>query len=127
MGLIEDIQFDGIFSFIFSPRKFTLASTLPGEVPRAEALERLHHLQTLQREITLSKNKAMEGKTTEVLTEDMSRNSTEELTGRTRTNKIVNFYGPQTMMNKLVEVAIVKGYANSLKGEAPKLKEVQVC
>ncbi|MDD5007830.1 MAG: tRNA (N6-isopentenyl adenosine(37)-C2)-methylthiotransferase MiaB [Syntrophorhabdaceae bacterium] len=127
MDLIEDIQFDGIFSFIFSPRKFTHASTLSGEVPRAAALERLHHLQKLQREITLSKNKAMEGKTTEVLTENISKNSKEELTGRTRTNKIVNFYGPQTMMNRLVEVAIVKGYANSLKGGEPKLKEVQVC
>lgn len=127
MDLVEDIQFDGIFSFIFSPRRSTVASTLPGEVPREEALERLHHLQKLQKEITLSKNKAMEGKITEVLTEDVSKNSKKELTGRTRTNKIVNFYGPQTMMNRLVEVAIVKGYANSLKGEVRKLKEVQAC
>jgi len=122
MDLIEDIQFDGIFSFIFSPRRFTHASTLPNEVSRAEALERLHHLQKLQKEITLAKNKAMEGKTTEVLTEDTSKNSKEELAGRTRTNRIVNFYGPQTMMNRLVEVTIVKGYANSLKGAEPKLK-----
>lgn len=127
MDLVEDIQFDGIFSFIFSPRKFTLASTLPDEVPRAEALDRLHHLQKLQREITLSKNRAMEGRTAEVLTEDISKNSQKELTGRTRTNKIVNFYGPKTMMNRLVEVAIVKGYANSLKGEAQRSKEVQAC
>jgi len=62
-----------------------------------------------------------------VLTEGVSKNSDEELTGRTRTNKIVNFRGPLAMMNRLVEVAIVKGYANSLKGEGAKLKEVQAC
>lgn len=127
MDLIERIQFDGIFSFAFSPRKLTAASTMPGKVPPATAFERLHRLQKLQREITLSRNKAMEGRTAEVLTEGISKNSNEELTGRTRTNKIVNFRGPLAMMNRLVEVAIVKGYANSLKGEGAKLKEVQAC
>ncbi len=127
MDLIERIQFDGIFSFAFSPRKLTAASTMPGKVPPAKAFERLHRLQKLQREITLSRNKATEGRTVEVLTEGVSKNSDEELTGRTRTNKIVNFRGPLAMMNRLVEVAIVKGYANSLKGEGAKLKEVQAC
>jgi len=127
MDLIERIQFDGIFSFAFSPRKLTAASTMPGKVPPAKAFERLHRLQKLQREITLSRNKAMEGRTAEVLAEGVSKNSNEELTGRTRTNKIVNFRGPLAMMNRLVEVAIVKGYANSLKGEGAKLKEVQAC
>jgi len=127
MDLIENIQFDGIFSFAFSPRKLAAASTMPGKVPPAKALERLHHLQKLQREITLSKNKAMEGETVEVLTEGVSKNSNDELTGRTRTNKIVNFRGRLTMMNRFVDVTIAKGYANSLKGEGAKLKEVQVC
>ena len=127
MDLIERIQFDGIFSFAFSPRKLTAASTMPGKVPTAKAFERLHRLQKLQREITLSRNKATEGQTVEVLTEGISKNSDEELTGRTKTNKIVNFRGPIAMMNRLVEVAIVKGYANSLKGEGAKLKEVQAC
>jgi tRNA-2-methylthio-N6-dimethylallyladenosine synthase len=58
----------------------------------------------------------------EVLVEDISKNSEEELMGRTRTNKIVNFKGTRDMINKLVEVDIVKGYANSLKGENPKAK-----
>jgi tRNA-2-methylthio-N6-dimethylallyladenosine synthase len=52
-----------------------------------------------------------------VLVEDRSKNSVEEVTGRTRTNKIVNFRGSSDMIGDLVEVEIVKGYANSLKGE----------
>ena len=43
MDLIEEIRFDNIFSFAYSPRKFTRAATLPGEVARDLAMERLHH------------------------------------------------------------------------------------
>jgi tRNA-2-methylthio-N6-dimethylallyladenosine synthase len=59
----------------------------------------------------------MEGKVAEVLVEDRSKNSEREVAGRTRTNKIVNFKGSSDMIGSLVEVEIVKGYANSLKGE----------
>jgi tRNA-2-methylthio-N6-dimethylallyladenosine synthase len=62
----------------------------------------------------------MEGKVTEVLVEDRSKNSKEELTGRTRTNKIVNFKGSADMFGSFAEVEIIKGYANSLKGEMRK-------
>jgi tRNA-2-methylthio-N6-dimethylallyladenosine synthase len=122
MNLIEEIQFDNIFSFGYSPRKFTRAATLPGAIPKDLATERLHHFQEVQKSITIAKNKKMEGNRVEVLVEDISKNSEEELMGRTRTNKIVNFKGTRSMINKLVEVDIVKGYANSLKGENPKAK-----
>ena len=122
MGLIEEIQFDNIFSFAYSPRKFTRAATLPDAIPKGLAQERLHHFQHVQKSITIAKNRQMEGKRVEVLVEDISKNSKEELMGRTRTNKIVNFEGTRDMINKLVEVDIVKGYANSLKGENPKAK-----
>jgi tRNA-2-methylthio-N6-dimethylallyladenosine synthase len=122
MDLIEEIQFDNIFSFAFSPRKFTGAATLPAPVPRDIAMERLQHFQQVQKSITIAKNRQMEGKRVEVLVEDISKNSEEELTGRTRTSKIVNFKGTRDMINNLVEVDVVKGYANSLKGENPKAK-----
>jgi tRNA-2-methylthio-N6-dimethylallyladenosine synthase len=120
MQLIKDIEFDGLFSFAYSPRKYTTASTLPDEVPRDIALERLKHLQETQKTITLKKNRAMEGSVTEVLVEGLSKNSSKDLTGRTRTNKIVNFEGNEDMVGKLMHVEIVKGYANSLKGELKK-------
>lgn len=120
MQLIKDIEFDGIFSFAYSPRKYTVASTLPDEVPREIALQRLKHLQETQKVITLKKNRAMEGSIAEVLVEGLSKNSSKDLTGRTRTNKIVNFSGNEEMVGKMVHVKIVKGYANSLKGEIEK-------
>ncbi len=120
MDLVSNIRFDGLFSFVYSPRKNTVAATLPGAVPREVALERLARLQKSQKSITLEYNKAMEGKVTEVLVEDRSKNSKEELTGRTRTNKIVNFKGSADMFGSFAEVEIIKGYANSLKGEMRK-------
>jgi tRNA-2-methylthio-N6-dimethylallyladenosine synthase len=115
--LVKNIGFDGIFSFVYSPRRYTAACEMDGAVTREEALTRLRFLQGVQRAITLEKNKEMEGNRVDVLVEDVSRNSPDDLTGRTRTNKIVNFRGDREMIGGLVEVAIVKGCANSLRGE----------
>jgi len=120
MQMIKDIEFDNIFSFAYSPRKYTVASTLPDDVNRDIALKRLKHLQEVQKAITLKKNRAMEGSVAEVLAEGPSKNSNEDITGRTRTNKIVNFAGNEDMIGKLMHVEIIKGYANSLKGELKK-------
>jgi tRNA-2-methylthio-N6-dimethylallyladenosine synthase len=117
MDLMEKVRFDGIFSFIYSARKFTAAGKLTGAVPSGIAHERLSRFQMRQREITLESNKNLEGKKVEVLVEGRSKNSPDELTGRTRTGKIVNFTGDPGMVYKLVEVDIIKGYANSLRGK----------
>jgi tRNA-2-methylthio-N6-dimethylallyladenosine synthase len=54
----------------------------------------------------------------------MSKNSAEELRGRTRSNKVVNFKGARNLVGELVEVEIIKGCANSLKGARLMQKEV---
>ena len=75
LELVSDVQFDGLFSFAYSPRKHTAASTLPDSVPRNVASERLKRLQEAQKAITMKKHKAMEGRVTEVLVEGPSKNS----------------------------------------------------
>jgi tRNA-2-methylthio-N6-dimethylallyladenosine synthase len=127
MELVREVKFDGIFSFVYSPRKSTAASTLPDEVPRDVGLARLAILQDTQKTITQSRNKALEGKQVEVLAEDVSKNSEEDLMGRTRTNKIVNFKGDRNTIGKLVMVSVVRGYANSLKGEKPEIEGGTTC
>jgi tRNA-2-methylthio-N6-dimethylallyladenosine synthase len=127
MGLVEKTGFDGVFSFCFSPRKHARASTLPGTVPHDVASRRLHELQALQKTITRQKLRDLEGSKAEVLVEGFSKNSSEELTGRTRTNRIVNFRGTPDSIGKLVEIEIVKGYANSLRGAEPKLEGGTPC
>ena len=122
--LVKKVRFDGMFSFCFSPRKHTRASTLPGAVSKEVALRRLQELQALQKAITRERLKELEGTKVEVLTEGVSKNSEEELTGRTRTNKIVNFRAPRALVRELVEVEIVKGLANSLRGAQVTREEV---
>jgi tRNA-2-methylthio-N6-dimethylallyladenosine synthase len=100
---------------------------LPGAVSRELAFERLACLQKHQKSITIEYNKSMEGRLEEVLVEDRSKNSGEEMTGRTRTNKIINFQGSSDMIGNFVEVEIVKGYANSLKGEMRKPSGGNTC
>lgn len=121
MELVEQTGFDGVFSFCFSPRKYARASLLPDPVPRDVALARLHELQDRQKAITRAIYGGMEGTVVEVLTEGQSKNSSADLTGRTRTNRIVNFRGAPELIGKLVDVKIVKGYANSLRGETAEL------
>ena len=74
-------------------------------------------LQDIQKEITLRKNVAVEGRTEEVLVEGTSKQSDQDMTGRTRTNKSVNFKGDLNLAGKLVPVRITIGYAHSLRGE----------
>jgi len=127
MELVERVGFDGVFSFCFSPRRHTRASQLPHTVPVDIARGRLVELQAVQKGITREKFKKLEGSRAEVLVEGTSKNSSEELAGRTRTNRIVNFRGPASMIGRLVELEIAKGYANSLRGAEPKLKEASLC
>jgi tRNA-2-methylthio-N6-dimethylallyladenosine synthase len=123
MDLVDRIRFDGVFSFAFSPRKFTRAADLADPVQYEVASGRLQELQAFQKTITREQFRASEGRRQEVLVDGVSKNSREDLTGRTRNNRIVNFSGSPDMIGKLVDVEIVKGFANSLRGADPRLKE----
>lgn len=117
VDLVEKIQFDGLFSFAYSPRTGTKAAGFPGAVPREESLERLRYLQKIQKGITLRKNMMLEGTVEAVLVEERSKNSPLDVMGRTRRNKVVNFEGSERLIGTTVNVRIVCGYANSLRGQ----------
>jgi tRNA-2-methylthio-N6-dimethylallyladenosine synthase len=117
LDLMKQVQFDDLFSFKYSPRRGTRAAQFPDHVEEKVKQERLSILQTLQKEITLRKNQAFEGRVEEVLVEGRSKQGGQDVTGRTRSNKIVNFEGDLSLVGKLVPVRITKGYAHSLRGE----------
>ncbi len=117
LELLQEVEFDSLFSFKYSPRKGTAAAQLRDDVSPKVKQQRLEILQNLQREITLKKNKVLEGKVREVLVEGCSRNSPHEMMGRTRCNRIVNFPGGSEVVGELVKVKIRKGLPNSLRGE----------
>jgi tRNA-2-methylthio-N6-dimethylallyladenosine synthase len=117
LDLMEKVRFDDLFSFKYSPRKGTRAAQFQNQVEEKVKQDRLSILQKIQREITLQKNQALEGRVKEVLVESRSKQSDRDVTGRTRSNKIVNFPGDLTLMGKLVPVRIIKAFPHSLRGE----------
>jgi tRNA-2-methylthio-N6-dimethylallyladenosine synthase len=117
LDLMKQVRFDDLFSFKYSPRRGTRAAQIPDHVEEKVKQERLSILQDFQREITLQKNQAFEGKVEGVLVEGQSKQNDQEVTGRTRSNKIVNFEGDSGLIGKLVPVRITKGYPHSLRGE----------
>jgi len=117
LDLMKSVQFDDLFSFKYSPRKGTRAAQFTEKVEEKVKQERLSILQETQGEITLQKNQTLEGRLEEVLVEGRSKQSDRDVTGRTRSNKIVNFEGDLNLVGKLVPVHITKAYSHSLRGE----------
>jgi tRNA-2-methylthio-N6-dimethylallyladenosine synthase len=116
LDLIRKAQFDAIFSFKYSDRGGTFAEKMDGKINEADKTSRLSALQALQKRITLKKNKALEGHQFKVLVEGPSKKGG-QLTGRTETNKIVNFIADNNYIGKLVEVRVTHAFLNSLRGQ----------
>ena len=118
MRLIEDLQFDNSFSFIFSPRPGTPAANLADDTPHEVKLGRLQHLQA---EINASIARISEsrlGTVQRILVEGPSKRDGTELMGRTECNRVVNFAGPARLIGQLIDVRITETRTYSLRGEA---------
>jgi tRNA-2-methylthio-N6-dimethylallyladenosine synthase len=115
--LIEDLDFDNSFSFIFSPRPGTPAANLHDDTPHEVKLRRLQQVQVLidgnMRRI--SENRV--GTVQRILVEGPSRRDAGELMGRTECNRAVNFQGPARLIGQMVDVKISLAYPHSLRGE----------
>ena len=131
LDLIRKVRFDDLFSFKYSLRKGTRAAQFTDKVEEKVKQDRLSTLQEIQKEITLRKNQELEGRVEEVLVEGQSKQSDQDVTGRTRSNKIVNFEGDLELVGKLVPVQITKAYPHSLRGEIVpthcRLQDVPAC
>ena len=117
INILKEIEFDGIFAFKYSKRPDTAAINMPSHVDEKTKSERLSSVLDLQTEITYRKNKMLEGKTLEVLVEGLSETDKDKLSGRTRSNKIVNFYSNQKYIGNFVMVKILEAKQHSLYGE----------
>lgn len=120
LEILKEIEYDEIFAFMYSSRPQTVAAKIyTDNVPEGTKKSRLARVQNLQREITLKKNRETIGKVYEILVEGESKLRKEQMMGRTRTNKIVNFMAPKSLLGKRVQVRVTLAYANSLVGELP--------
>ncbi|MEW6189788.1 MAG: tRNA (N6-isopentenyl adenosine(37)-C2)-methylthiotransferase MiaB [Actinomycetota bacterium] len=116
LDLVEKARFDQAFTFIYSPRPGTPAAEIEVQIPQEVKLERFKKLVLLQSQICLEQNRKLMGKTLEIFVEGPSKKEKNILTGRTRTNKVVNFQGPRELINKMVDVVIVEAHTWYLMG-----------
>jgi tRNA-2-methylthio-N6-dimethylallyladenosine synthase len=117
MRLIEDLQFDNSFSFIFSPRPGTPAANLPDATAHEEKLRRLHEVQAAINASIARISESRLGTVQRILVEGPSKRDGSELMGRTECNRVVNFAGPARLMGQLIDVRITDTRTYSLRGE----------
>jgi tRNA-2-methylthio-N6-dimethylallyladenosine synthase len=117
MRLVEDVGFDGAYSFLYSPRPGTPAAELPDAVPVAEKQARLEALQALLDAQYRAHSKAMVGSRQEVLVTGRAARNNDELAARTENNRVVNFAGDTSLIGTYVPVRITAAMSHSLRGE----------
>jgi tRNA-2-methylthio-N6-dimethylallyladenosine synthase len=117
MKLIEDIRFDGAFSFVYSRRPGTPAASLMDETPQEIKLKRLQHMQRVLEAQSTSVSEAMVGTVQRVLVEGVSRKDASELMARTDNNRVVNFPADKQLIGQFVDVVITKAMHFTLRGE----------
>jgi len=117
LSLLDVAQYDGAFSFKYSPRPHTSAQHLPGAIPEGEQGRRLTALQDKLRQIQTARNAALVGREFEVLVDSPSRRAG-QWAGRTTCNRVLNFTSAQAnLMGQYLRCRVTSAGPNSLVGE----------
>jgi tRNA-2-methylthio-N6-dimethylallyladenosine synthase len=119
LKLMDEVEYDSIFSFKYSPRPNTPALALTGQIPEEEKGRRLTILQEKQRGIQLRRNAERIGRVEEVMVEGLNK-STDQWIGRTSRNQTLNFSrnGEDSLVGRYLNVRILRAGPNSLVGES---------
>ena len=115
LEVVEEVGFDGAFTFVYSPRTGTDAAAMEDQVPDAVKRERIERLVELVQRVAAGRNAERVGKIEEVLVEGVSRTDAQLLRGRTRRNTTVNFSG-EAAPGELVSVTISSATSTTLAG-----------
>ena len=115
LEVVEEVGFDGAFTFVFSPRQGTEAATMPEQVPEPVKHERIEQLVELVQRVAHTRNTGRIGLVEEVLVEGPSRTEPALLRGRTRRNTTVNFRGTAAP-GELVPVRVEGATSTTLRG-----------
>jgi len=115
LNLVKDVEFDGAFTFKYSPRPETSAAKEKDDVPMKTKKERLAKINEICEKMALEKNRRLVGRVEEVLVERLAPRE-RKLVGRTRGNKTVFFSGDERSIGKLLPVEIEGAYTWSLMG-----------
>ena len=116
-SLVDIVQYEAAFTFIYSPRKGTPAAKMEDNVPYEEKVRRFKELvKHLEKHIE-EYSKDMVGKTYDILVDGVSKNDENMLSGYTETNKLVHFKGDLSLVGTIVKVKILESHTYSMIGE----------
>lgn len=116
LDVLRKVEFDNIFSFIYSKREGTPAAKLDFVLSEEEIHKNFNRLLEVQNEISKRKNDAYVGRIETVLVDGASKNDKNMLSGRCESSKIVNFSGDESLIGKYVRVKITQSHTWSLNG-----------
>jgi len=117
MRLVDEVRFDGAFSFLYSPRPGTPAAELPDPVPHAVAHARLERLQAAIDAQYRELSEAMVGTRQRALVTGPAARDPGELAARTDNHRVVNFTGDRSLVGTYVDVVVTGALSHSLRGE----------
>ncbi|MFD2632541.1 tRNA (N6-isopentenyl adenosine(37)-C2)-methylthiotransferase MiaB [Idiomarina piscisalsi] len=117
MDLIQAVDFDMSFSFIYSARPGTPAADLPDDVSEETKKQRLQILQQRLNQQSMAHARRMLDTEQRILVTGPSKKNPMELSGRTENNRVVNFVGQPHMIGQFVDVRITEVLPNSLRGD----------
>ena len=115
LEVVDEVGYDGAFTFVYSPRRGTEAAGMPDQVPHEIKIARMERLVALVQRRAHERAQRFVGRSLEVLVEGPSRTDPDRLRGRTRHNKVVNFAG-LGRTGDLVEVDIASATSQTLAG-----------
>ena len=117
LRVLEEVRFDALFTFIFSPRPGTPAAEMDDPMPREEKLANFNRLTALQDRISEEKHAAYVGKTVRCLLDGLSDDARYDLTARTPGNRLVRVVGDPAALGRFRDVKITGANKWSLFGE----------
>lgn len=120
LDLIQKVQFDNLYTFLYSRRTGTKAAVYENQIDEEVKKDRFNRLLAVQHPVCLARNKEMEGKDFTVYVESFSKNDPNTLTGKTAGGKTIDFAGTADLIGTFCNVTVTKAKSWSLDG---KIKE----
>lgn len=118
LDLVDKADFEGAYTFVFSPREGTPAAKYEDDTPEEVKKQRLYQLNEKINAGYLRNNQRFEGQVVKVLVDGVSKHDDEILAGYTENNKLINFKGDKSLIGSIVDVKVTKAKTWFLLGEA---------
>ena len=117
VDMVERVGYDNVFAFRYSRRPGTLAATITDQIAEEVMAERNGRILEVAGRVAAERSRRLEGRIMPVLVDGTSRKDPEEVAGRTRCNRVVNFHaGGRDLLGSVVPVRITQALPHCLRG-----------